>query len=167
MARVSELGALTSDHLTAAFDCGVESLNRWLHEHALQASRAGSAMTFVLSEQRTVLAYYALSTGSITWIPDTRLSKGLGKHDVPVILLSRLAVDEELQGNDLGRFMLQDALHRIAKLANDVGIRAVQVHPINAKARDFYQKFGFEELPDPNAGLVLLMKDLRAKLDQN
>ena len=124
-------------------------------------------MTFVLSEQRTVLAYYALSTGSITWIPDTRLSRGLGKHDVPVILLSRLAVDEELQGNDLGRFMLQDALHRIAKVANDVGIRAVQVHPINAKARDFYQKFGFEELPDPNAGLFLLMKDLRAKLDQN
>ena len=167
MARVSELGALTADHLTAAFDCGVESLNRWLHEHALQAQRSGSATTFVLSEGRRVLAYYALSNGSMTWVPESRLSKGLGKHDVPVILLSRLAVDVDYQGNDLGRFMLQDALHRIAKVATEVGVRAVQVHPINAKAAEFYGRFGFEALPDPASGLVLLMKDLQQHLRRN
>lgn len=167
MARVSELGALTANHLTAAFDCGTESLNRWLHEHSLQAQRSGSAKTFVLSEGRRVVAFYALSTGSMGWIPNSRLTKGLGRHDVPVILLSRLAVDLDYQGRQLGRFMLQDALTRIAGIAEDVGVRAVQVHPINDEARAFYLRFGFEALGDPSYGLVLLIKDLKAKLNRD
>ena len=164
MARVSELGALTANHQTAVFDCGTDSLNLWLHEHALQAQRSGSANTFVLSEGRRVLAYYALSTGSIDWLSGTRLTKGLGKHDVPVILLSRLAVDLDLQGNDLGRFMLQDALLRILKVSDEVGVRAVQVHPINEHARAFYLKFGFQELADRNAGLFLVLTDVKSAL---
>lgn len=167
MARVSELGALTANHLTAAFDCGTESLNRWLHEHALQAQKSGSATTFVFSEGPRVLAYYALSTGSIEWLSGTRLTKGLGKHDVPVILLSRLAVDLEFQGQALGRYMLQDALARIAKVSTDVGVRAVQVHPVNEKAKAFYLRFGFEALDDASYGLVLLIKDLKAKLNRD
>ena len=167
MARVSELGVLTANHLTAAFDCGTESLNRWLHEHSLQAQRSGSAKTFVLSEGRRVVAFYALSTGSIGCIPDSRLTKGLGRHDVPVILLSRLAVDLDYQSRQIGRYMLQDALIRIVGIAENVGVRAVQVHPTNEKAKAFYLRFGFEARDDPSYGLVLLIKDLKAKLGMN
>ncbi len=100
----------------------------------------------------------------MNWLPDIRLTKGLGKHDVPVILLSRLAVDLDFQGHDLGRFMLQDALSRIAKVSDDVGVRAVQVHPVHANAKAFYLRFGFEPLEDSTDGLVLLLKDVRSAL---
>ncbi|MEY3538191.1 MAG: hypothetical protein RL645_1005 [Actinomycetota bacterium] len=63
--------------------------------------------------------------------------------------------------------MLQDALTRIAGIAEDVGVRAVQVHPINDEARAFYLRFGFEALGDPSYGLVLLIKDLKAKLNRD
>lgn len=94
----------------------------------------------------------------------TRVAKGLANHPVPVILLTRLAVDKTEQGNELGKAILKDALHRIATAADIVGARAVLVHAIDADAAAFYMRFGFESSPDDDLHLMLLMKDLRMTL---
>ena len=75
-------------------------------------------------------------------------AKGLPCIDVPVVLLGRLAVDRSMQGQGLGSLLLIDALRRIVHVANEVGVRAVEVHAIDDNARNFYLHYGFVPLRD-------------------
>jgi GNAT superfamily N-acetyltransferase len=92
-----------------------------------------------------VVGYYSISTGdvSVEEAP-ARISKGLARHPIPVILLARLAVDKDAQGGGLGKALLKDALARIAQAADIVGARAVLVHAIDQQAKKFYEHFDFE-----------------------
>jgi GNAT superfamily N-acetyltransferase len=83
---------------------------------------------------------------------------------VPVILLARLGLDLSEQGSGLGADLLRDALARSAAAADEIGGRAEVVHAKDDRATAFYQRFGFESLPDNPNHLYLLMKDLRASI---
>jgi GNAT superfamily N-acetyltransferase len=95
-----------------------------------------------------------------------RITKGLARHPIPVILLARLAVDKSEQRTGLGKALLKDALARIARAADIVGARAVLVHAIDERARTFYEHFDFEPSPIHELQLMLLMKDLRKALEE-
>lgn len=138
--------SLNPTHETQEFDCGNESLNKWLDEHALQAMRSKSANTYVVVIENKVVAYYSLAAGEVarTNSPE-RLAKGLGKHPVPVIVLARLAVDRRLQGAGLGSLLLQDAIKRAILTSELVGARALITHAIDGQAHEFYNHFGFAE----------------------
>jgi GNAT superfamily N-acetyltransferase len=92
--------------------------------------------------------------------PD-RLSKGLARHPVPLLLLARLGVHLAWQGHGVGQGLLKDAMRRTVQAAEIVGIRALAVHAKNAKARDFYQHFGFIDSPTDPMHLFVLVNDLR------
>jgi hypothetical protein len=55
--------------------------------------------------------------------------------------------------------LLKDALQRAVSVAQDIGIRALLVHALNDRARQFYSHYGF--LPSP-ANPMTLMLPLRA-----
>jgi len=95
-----------------------------------------------------------------------RISKGLARHPIPVILLARLAVDREEKGTGVGKALLKDALSRIVQAADIVGARAVLVHAIAEQARAFYEHFDFEPSPIDALRLMLLMKDLRKAFEE-
>lgn len=155
---------LGTEHILAGFDCGVESLNLWLIRNALQADRGGSARTFVVqnSETGTVAGYFSLTVGQvdISEAPE-RFSRGLGRYPIPVVLLARLAVDLRFQGQGLGGAMLHDAVRRTFTLAENVGIRAMLVHPANEAAEAFYMQYGFVGSPIREQQLMLLLKDAK------
>ena len=83
-------------------------------------------------------------------IPENLLKKLPPAYDnLPVTLLGRLAVDKAFQGQGLGCLLLIDALKRSYNTAvSSVGSIAVVVDPIDEKARNFYLKYGFIDLPD-------------------
>jgi GNAT superfamily N-acetyltransferase len=112
---------------------------------ALINQRNESARTYVAHRDGLVVGYYSISTGdvSVEEAP-ARISKGLARHAIPVILLARLAVDKDAQGGGLGKALLKDALARIAQAADIVGARAVLVHAIDQQAKKFYEHFDFE-----------------------
>jgi predicted N-acetyltransferase YhbS len=116
----------------------------------------------------TVVGFYALAAASVSPKGATeRLMRGQSKHQpVPAILLGRLAVDSDHQGNEVGRSLLQDALLRSVTAADSIGARAVIVHAISDRAASFYERFGFEPSPTDPHHLILLMKDLRKLLAQ-
>lgn len=84
---------------------------------------------------------------------------------VPVILLSRLAIDVEEHGKGLEAQLLRDAITRAVTAAQIVGVRALLVHSLHDNAREFYAHFGFEPSPTDPLHLLLLIKDARALLD--
>ena len=83
-------------------------------------------------------------------------------NPVPVILLSRLAVDRKEQHKGLGKHLLRDAITRSVQAADIVGVRALLVHALHDSARSFYEHFEFEPSPTDPLHLLLLMKDARA-----
>ena len=87
------------------------------------------------------MGYYSLATGSVT---HAEIGRSL-LHNMPnpVVLLGRLAVDVCSQGDGFGKWLLNDAIHRVVSLADQVGIKAVMVHAIDDDARAFYERFGF------------------------
>jgi GNAT superfamily N-acetyltransferase len=156
-------------HNTHGFDCGVESLNLWLQEHAAQAGTVGSARTFVIhdNEQDRVVGYHALSAASVTHHEATaRAAKGMPRHPIPAALLARLAVDTTVQGRGIGARLLRDAMLRTLNAAESVGIRVQLVHATDEDARAFYERHGFEPSPTDPLNLQMLIKDIRAAVDE-
>ena len=151
-------------HDRSAFDCGESSLDDWLKQRAGQYEKKDLSRTYVavLGDQPRVLGYYAISTHRVSHeaLPEEQ-AKGLPRIDVPVVLLGRLAVDRCAQGHGLGSLLLLDALRRIAHLADQTGIRAVEVDAINESARAFYRKFGFVPLTDDELHVFLPMQVVR------
>ena len=165
---LSKVEPLSESHDASRFDCGAHaSLNDWLQRFALLNQKSESARTYVVHRNHGVVGYYSISAGSVAIAESSpRVSKGLARHPIPVILLARLAVDEGEQGTGLGKALLKDALTRISHAADIIGARAVLVHALDEQARSFYEHFGFESSPVHELQLMLLMKDLRKALGE-
>jgi GNAT superfamily N-acetyltransferase len=163
------LQRLNRSHDRSAFDCGQPLLNDWLKSQAGQFDRRDLSRTFVATrpDETTVRGYYAISTHRVLHedFPETE-SQGLPRLDVPVVLLGRLAVDQSARGQGLGALLLVDALRRAMHIAEQVGIRAVEVDAIDEPARQFYLHFGFRSLKDDPRHLFIPMHEIRKlKLD--
>ena len=153
---------LERSHLVDDFDCGYEDLNRYISRFALNNQSAGSAQTYVAIAGNRVVGYYSLAVGAVAHAQaPPRMAKGLARHPVPVMLLARLAVDGEGQGQGLGAALLHDALARTLQAADIAGIRALIVHAKDDAARRFYAHFDFDPSPTDSYHLYLLIKDLR------
>jgi GNAT superfamily N-acetyltransferase len=152
-------------HDRAKFDCGVPVLNEWLAQRAGQFDRKDLARTYVAirPHETTVLGYFALSSHAVQFesLPADQ-AKGLPRLDIPVALIGRLAVDRQVQGQGLGAELLMDAFRRIHQLAEQIGIKAVEVDAIDDSAKRFYKKHGFVDLLDDPHHLFLPMRVLRA-----
>jgi len=153
---------LTASHQLQSFDCGSLALNEWLIHHAIQAQTSGSARTFVVTEGEEVVGYFSLTVGQVDTLtaPD-RVRKGMARYPLPVVVLARLAVSRHVQGQGIGRGLLQDAIHRTLMIAEQAGIRALLTHPVDDNASRFYQRFGFISSPLREQQLLLLLKDAR------
>jgi ribosomal protein S18 acetylase RimI-like enzyme len=165
---VSEAAALTerydpAGHEVADFTCGEESLDRWLQRYAGQGERRDATRTFVATDkQGAVRGYYTLVAGQLEHVEATEVvRKGLSRHfPIPVAILARLAVDEGSQGQGLGASLLNDALERICRAAQEVAVRAVVVHAINDAAVGFYERFGFRGLSEAPRSLMVTLAEL-------
>jgi GNAT superfamily N-acetyltransferase len=155
---------LASHHAVADFDCGAASLNDWLKKRALRNQVSGASRTFVVCDDGRVVAYYALASSAVAVDSATgRLRRNM-PDPIPVVVLGRLAVDVGFQGHGLGRGLLQDAGRRVLQAADEIGIRGLIVHAINADAKAFYQRLGFDVSPLDPMTLMITLANLRASL---
>lgn len=153
---------LDTRHRLEEFDCGKPALTEWLLRHARQAQGSGSARTFVVCDGDRVAGYFSLTVGQIdTLQAPERVRRGMGQYPIPLVILARLAVDLDYQGQGPGFSLLQDAIRRTVTIAEQAGIRALLTHPIDAEAEAFYRRFGFEPAPVRERQLILLLKDAR------
>jgi GNAT superfamily N-acetyltransferase len=154
---------LTKDHDVSGFDCGKAPLDEFLKRYALTNQANSSARTYVtLGESGEVLGYYSLAMGSVAYdeAPE-RVAKGLARHDIPVVVMGRFAVDQRARGKGLGRALFFDALLRALRASEAIAARAFFVHAKDEEARAFYERFGMVAAPDSLFELFLLFKDVR------
>ena len=151
---------LTTAHDRSLFDCGEASLNVFLKQFARQNDARGLGRTYVagLPDETRILGYYTLSSGSIAV---EQMPEKLPRYPVPVAHLGRLAVDLEARRDGLGSLLLIDALRRVTKVAEQLGIYAVEVYALTDEARNFYLRYGFTELLDDQLHMYLSIKNIR------
>jgi predicted N-acetyltransferase YhbS len=156
---------LQRSHKIDDFDCGRDALNRYLSRYAFQNQQAEASQTYVGLANEKVVGYYTLVVGEVAFASaHERLTKGLARHPVPIMLLARLAVDMSWRGKRLGSGLLKDAMQRTVQAADIAGIRAFAVHAKDDEAKSFYEHFGFTPLPSDSYHLFRLLKDIRAGL---
>ena len=143
---------LTDTHDVAAFRCGNETLDAWLHHIAARAQRAGIARVTVWTpsdDPARVVAYYAVAPAVMTSTDGLPRKATAGFTSIPVWLLGKLAVDVGFQGQGIGRDLLVDAIETIVSIATASAGRLIVVDPIDAGAATWYQRFGFTPFGDP------------------
>lgn len=142
---------LNKNHRRDQFDCGEESLTRYLKLFAMQNMRKMLSTCYVhAKEDLQVKAYYTLSNYSLIKNDiktDTFPFKIVFDH-VPTTLLGKLAVDKTMQNQGLGKWMVLDALFQSYKIAMLSGSIAVVVEALNENAANFYQRLGLKLLHD-------------------
>ncbi|MFA6013388.1 MAG: GNAT family N-acetyltransferase [Desulfobacteraceae bacterium] len=153
---------LRRDHPVDGFTCGREELDRFLKRYAFGNQQANASQTYLALYKTEVIGFYSLVVGEISFkdAPE-RLTKGLARHPVPIMLLARLAVQTTWQGRRIGAYLLRDAMLRTLQAADIGGIRAFVVHAKDRSARAFYEHFGFESSPTDPLHLYCLTKDLK------
>ena len=146
-------------HDRAGFDCGARELNDYLRRYARQNHESGGAKTFVAvapAEPAHVLGFYSISPGAIAFahVPAT-LTRRLGRYEVPVFRLGRLAIDRSAQGQGLGGELLLAAGERALAVAAEVGGVALAIDAKDEAAARWYQRFGALALLDDPLKLIL------------
>lgn len=148
---------LTLDHRCADFSCGEPLLDEWLKRRAMANQLSGASRTFVVADSaRRVYGYYAMAAGAVSHQLATGGVRRNMPDPVPVMVLARLAVDNQAQGIKLGGSLLQDADNRAVNVAQNTGVRALLVHALHERAKLFYEHYGFQAATaDP---LVLMLR---------
>jgi len=162
---VSEFRAiekLRRDHAVDDFDCGRAQLNKYLQRFAWQNQQAGASQTYMGVVADAIVGFHTLAAGQVMYDDaPQRLTKGLARHPVPLMLLARLAVDRRGQNQGIGKALLKDAMLRTLQAADIVGIRALSVHAKDEAAKRFYEHFDFVPSPSDPMHLFVLLKDVR------
>ena len=150
---------LSADHQLNTFNCGETSLDEWLKRRAILNQTNGASRTFVVVDKnQLVMGYYALAAGAVHHQDATRSVRQNMPDPIPVMVLARLAVDIRTQGMQLGAGLLRDAVDRSLAVAKNTGVRALLVHALHERAKQFYLYFGFQASPVHPLTLMLRLK---------
>lgn len=153
---------LTAAHFVDDFSCGEARLDEWLKHRALANQLSGASRTFVITEEGgRVFGYYAMAAGAVSHQAATSAVRRNMPNPVPVMVLARLALDLRAQGLQWGGALLQNAVHRAGMVAQNVGVRALLVHALHDRAKDFYTHYGFQASPLHPMTLMLRLNALK------
>lgn len=151
-------------HDRKAFDCGDAALNLYLRQFANQDQSRGLCRVYVLAENRRIIGYYSISAYSV---PNDDLADQtrVGVYsDVPFLLLGRLAVDKQFQGQGYGDALIIHAFKTTVEAADKIGIFGIIVDAKNERAASFYERFGFKRLTASQNRLVLPFSAIKKAL---
>jgi GNAT superfamily N-acetyltransferase len=138
---------LDDGHALDDFRCGEPELESWLRQRARKNQRDGASRCFVVCDGAVVVGYYALAAGAILHAQSPGGIRRNMPEPIPIVVLGRLAVHADHAGRGIGAGLLKDAVLRSARLAREMGIRAMVCHAISEDAKRFYLHHGFVESP--------------------
>lgn len=137
-------------------------LDEWLKRRALANQMSGASRTFVVANpDLSVFGYYALAAGAASHQAVTGAVRRNMPDPVPVMVLARLAVDLRAQGRKLGGALLQDAVHRVLAVSQNAGVRALLVHALDDRAKEFFAHYGFQASPLHPMTLMLRLNTIK------
>jgi GNAT superfamily N-acetyltransferase len=131
----------------SGFACGNIELDRFFQRYAGQNQfRHHIGATHVAVDGDRILGFVTVSPGELA--ADAlafEIRKRLPDYPLPILRISRLAVDARVQGRGVGKLLLRFAFRLALELRERFGCVGVVVDA-KADAVDFYHKLGFRPL---------------------
>lgn len=140
---------LRREHPRAAFVSGQGAVDGWLTKQALQNQEKHLSVTRVLlDDQGGIAGFYTLATGQVDFgdLP-VELAKKLPRRALPVAVLAWLGLDRKHHGQGLGTRLLAQALLDCHGAGQTFAFVAVILDCVDDRAKAFYQRWDFQELP--------------------
>ena len=143
------LEPLVKSHPRKHFASGHPSVDDWLHTKALQnQDKRLSTTKVLLNPTGTIAGYYTLAIGQVDFgdLP-TEVAKKLPRRLLPVAVLAWLGVASDRHGQGLGTTLLACALRDCHTAGRTFAFVAVLLDCVDDRAKAFYSRFDFRELP--------------------
>ena len=147
----------------------VDYLTRFALRHAEKDLLARTYLAIDRTGDEQLLAgYFSLATASVERASIEAIPglDRLPRFPVPAVLLARLAVDDRVQGQGLGRYLFEEALGLTLQAASSgpLAFRLLVTDAIDEAAAKFYEHFDFVRLVDEfPCRMVLDLKPLLGK----
>lgn len=138
---------IQAGHDLTSFNSGVYSLDEWLKKRALKNEKFSASRTYVTCVENKVVGYYCLSSGAISLQEAPKKMTRNMPNPIPVMIMGRLAVDQNYQNKGIGKGLLRDAVYRTLKAGEIAGVAALLVHALSEEAKRFYLSCGFVQSP--------------------
>lgn len=140
-------------HRRADFRSESPELTEFLRTRARKEMEARSSACYVMVEKTEpgrIVGYYTLSQTSVDVgkLPEATAKRLPRYPQLGATLIGRLARDLGWKGQQVGRFLLIDALRRCVRYSAEVGAVVVVTDPKDEKARAFYAGHGFAPLDE-------------------
>jgi ribosomal protein S18 acetylase RimI-like enzyme len=173
-------------HDRAAFSCGVPRVDNFLARTAAKQMDADIARVFVITEGTVVgneakeaakiLGFYALNAHEIAYqmLPPGHAMQRPSHGAIPAAFVSMIGVDKSHQGQGLGERLLMDALARIVRTSDEIGLSVVRLDVLDdgdaiamRRRKALYEAFGFQPLPSNEWMLFMPIETARQIVSGN
>ena len=163
-------------HDRAAFSCGVEQVDNYFKKTANKLHKAGNIRLYVMrTAEGAIIGFYAINAHAVDYaeLPKKYARTRPGHGSIPAAYISMIGRDERFRGGGFGGDLLIDALVRIARAADHLGIAMVMLDVLDCgdaerteKRRALYESYGFRALAAEPLRMFLPMATLRVVVDQ-
>ncbi|MEC7819198.1 MAG: GNAT family N-acetyltransferase [Pseudomonadota bacterium] len=147
-----EYRQLCPDTVWSAFVSGDGEIDSWLRKksHRDHAARKHIVTCARLDGEKDVIGFYALSTvvESVKSLPGVGFFTFGSDSYFPCLQLVYLAVDQPHQRKNHGTIIMGQLIRDFAEIGKIIGLPAMIVLPLNADAKRFYERLGFEPYPN-------------------
>lgn len=163
-------------HNRKNFSCGIRQIDNYFQRTANKLAKADNVRLYVMTEPNgTVIGFHAINAHAVSYeeLPKkygrTRPSHG----DIPAAYISMIGRDRRYRGEGYGSDLLVDALKRIARAADEIGIAVVMLDVFDCgdtertgRRKALYAGFGFRPLPCNEFRMFLSLATVRELLAQ-
>ncbi len=163
-------------HKRKGFRCGVTAVDHYFQRTANKLATAGNVRLYVMVASDGIVAgFYALNAHAVCYeaLPP-RYARARPSHGtIPAAFISIMGRDERYRGHGIGGDLLVDALGRIARAADQIGIAVVMLDVLDCgdaqrveRRLALYESYGFTPLPSKPRRLFLPVATIRRLLDE-
>ncbi|MGH7011256.1 MAG: GNAT family N-acetyltransferase, partial [Caulobacteraceae bacterium] len=158
------------------FTSGVEAVDNFFKRTAGKLARAENLRLYVMTNSSgSVIGFHAVNAHAIEYgdLP-AKYARSRPRHGaIPAAFIAMIGVGLQWQGQGFGGDLLADALTRIGRAADAIGIAVVVLDVLDegdeakiARRKAIYERYGFRPLPSQPLRLFLPMATVRRLLIQ-
>jgi ribosomal protein S18 acetylase RimI-like enzyme len=145
-----------SRHSRDGFSCGVPAVDNFFKKTANKLAKADNLRLYVMTTSSDdLIGFSALNVHSVNYndLPASYARTRPSHGNIPAAFISMIGVDSRYAGKGYGGDLLVDALTRIARAADQIGIAVVMLDvldcgdPVQVERRKkLYLRYGFVPL---------------------
>ena len=143
----SRIRILKSEDDRSAFSCGDIALDYYFQRYAGQNQfRHYIGTTYIATDDTDIFGFVSVSTGTLLKRSlSSSMAKRYPNYPLPIMRITRIAVDKKYQNKGLGRYLMKMMFHLSLELKVKFGCVGIVVDA-KSDAVQFCEKLGFVKL---------------------